>query len=199
MNSDVAAIVLAAGRGSRFGAARFKLLEELAGKPVVRHVVDAALASRARSVFVVTGHESQRVETALRGAGAALVHNADYAEGLASSLRAGLARVEGAAGGLVMLADMPLVAPAALDRLIAAFEETGACAVVPTRNGRRGNPVLLGRASFARLRELQGDKGARDLLRAFDGVVEVEIDDDGVLADIDLPDDLALLRSLMRN
>jgi len=199
MSAEIVAIVLAAGSGSRFGAERCKLLEELDGKPLLRHAVDAALASRASRILVVTGHERERVEAALAGVAVNLIHNASYAEGMSSSLREGLAQAQNAEGVLVLLADMPLVAPATLDRLIAIFTETGAVAVVPTRNGRRGNPVLLGRALFERLAELRGDRGARDLLRACAGVVEVEIGDEGVFSDVDSPDDLASLRSLTRS
>ena len=193
MSEEIVAIVLAAGKGVRFGTERFKLLEDFCGKPLLRHAVDAALASCAGRTLVVTGSHRERVEAALAGSRAALIYNPRYAEGISSSLCAGLAHVGRAAGALVLLADMPLLTSATLDRLIAAFRE-GAVASVPTRSGRRGNPILLGRELFPRLLEIRGDRGARDLLRACDGVVEVETSDDGVLADVDTRDDLARLR-----
>ncbi|OAI30585.1 4-diphosphocytidyl-2C-methyl-D-erythritol synthase [Methylosinus sp. R-45379] len=199
MSSSVVALVLAAGNGERFGSARFKLLEELDGKPLMRHAVDAALASQAGRTLVVTGHANERVEAALAGAPVALVHNANYREGLASSLRAGVAQVGGESGALVLLADMPAVTPAILDILIDAFDATDAAAVVPTRNGRRGNPVLLGRTLFPQLATIAGDKGAREMLRISTGVIEIEIGDDAVLTDVDAPADLARLRSFIRS
>ena len=118
---DVAAVVLAAGRSSRFhaagGAGETKLIATLDGKPVVRHVVEAALASRARPVIVVVGHASGAVEAALAGLPATIVFNPDYATGLASSLRAGLtAAPTDAAGALMLLGDMPRVEAALIER-----------------------------------------------------------------------------------
>jgi molybdenum cofactor cytidylyltransferase len=194
MTAGIAAIVLAAGRGSRFGAARNKLLEDFDGRPLLRRAVDAALASRASETIVVTGWERARIETELAGLPLTLVHNKDYASGMASSLRAGLAQASRAMGVLVLLADMPKVTSAILDRLIATFETTGALVVIPTHGAQRGNPVLLGRALFPRLAGLRGDNGARDLLHTLDGVVELDIQEDAILTDVDTPRDIDALR-----
>ncbi|MBG0808233.1 nucleotidyltransferase family protein [Methylosinus sp. H3A] len=191
----IVAIVLAAGRGARFSDdGRNKLLEDLGGRPLLRHAVDAALGSRAGETVVVTGWDHERIAEALAGLPVTLVHNQFHTDGMASSLLAGLERAREAAGALVLLADMPNVSSAIVDRLIGAFEETQAAAVVPLRGGRRGNPVLLGRELFPRLAELSGDAGARGLLRATANVVEAPIHDDGVLADVDTPADLVSLR-----
>ncbi len=191
----IAAIILAAGRGARFSAeGRNKLLEDFGGRPLLRRAVDAALGSRAGKTIVVTGWDHERVVAALAGLPVTLVHNPLHAEGMASSLRAGIARGSDAEGALILLGDMPNVSSAVLDRLIRAFEETHAVAVVPLRGGRRANPVLIGRALFPRLSKLRGDIGARALLRATKDVLEVEIAEDGVLTDVDTPDDLAALR-----
>jgi molybdenum cofactor cytidylyltransferase len=88
---SVAALVLAAGRGSRFGQEP-KLLAELEGKPLVRHVAEAALASRAEPTLVVTGHRADAIGAALRDLPVALRHNPDYADGLSTSLRQGFER-----------------------------------------------------------------------------------------------------------
>jgi len=190
----IAALVLAAGRGARFSSGANKLLEDLLGRPVLRHVVDAALASRAHETIVVTGHDVLRIEAALAGLPLRFVYNPDYAEGLASSLRVGVACAGEFDGVLVLLGDMPGVAPPTLDRLIDAFETTGAAAAVPTHDGRRGNPVLIGRSLFPSIAQLSGDAGARGLLRARDDVIEIETGDPGVLADVDTPEDLAAWR-----
>ncbi|PPD45940.1 MAG: 4-diphosphocytidyl-2C-methyl-D-erythritol synthase [Methylocystis sp.] len=189
----VASLVLAAGRGARFGEGN-KLLADVHGKPLLRHVVETALASRASPTIVVTGHERAKVEAALAGLSVTFAHNAAYASGLASSLRVGLEAVTGAEGALVLLGDMPRVQTQTLDALIAAFEAAPACpAVVPANRGRRGNPALLGRALFSAAIALQGDEGARRLLRAAAAVVEVEVEDAGILLDIDTRDDLTRL------
>jgi molybdenum cofactor cytidylyltransferase len=198
----VAAIVLAAGRSSRFraagGAEETKLVATLDGKPMVRQVVEAALASRARPVVVVVGHARGAVEAALRGLSVPVVFNPDYATGLSSSLRAGLsaipAEVEGA---LAMLGDMPGVEARLIDALIDAFAaQPNVCAVAPAQGGRRGNPVLLGRALFDRAKRLEGDEGARRLLAALPkgDIIEIAPPGSDVSFDIDTPSDLANMR-----
>jgi molybdenum cofactor cytidylyltransferase len=189
----VAAIVLAAGRSSRMGA-RNKMTASVGGVPMALRAVDAALASRADPVVVVTGHDRETVEDLLAGRPVRIVHNPDYAEGLSTSLKAGLAALpEAAEAALVCLADMPRVSAADLDRLIAAYApEDGRAIVVPTRDGRRGNPVLWDRRFFADMRRLAGDVGARHLIGAHAAcVAEVAMPDDAVLIDVDTPAALA--------
>ena len=138
--SSIAALVLAAGRGLRFDASRSKLLADFGGRPLICRPVEAALASHARPTIVVTGHERLGVEAALADYPVVLTHNVDYASGLASSLRAGLAQAASRTGVLVLLGDMPRVTPAILNRLIAAFENApaGILAVAPFHRGRNG-------------------------------------------------------------
>ena len=145
----IAAVVLAAGRSTRMGAIN-KLIAEIGGKPLVRIAAEQALASRAKPVIVVTGHEREQVEAALAGLPVRFVHNPDYAEGLGTSLKTGIAAVPADAdGAIVCLGDMPQVDAALIDRLIAAFDpERGALVVVPTIDGRRGNPVVWSRRFF---------------------------------------------------
>jgi molybdenum cofactor cytidylyltransferase len=186
----VAALVLAAGRSSRMGDAN-KLTQPLHGKPMVRHTVEAALGSQASTVLVVTGHEADAVRQALQGLDVSLIHNPDYAGGMATSLRAGLSALPaGVAGAVVMLGDMPNVTPAIIDRLIAAATPE-AKAVVPTLLGQRGNPALLMRALLPDLMKLSGDQGARRLLEAAgDAVIEIALDDPAIALDIDTPEAL---------
>ncbi len=194
----VAAVVLAAGRSSRFraagGAEETKLVAKLEGKPIVRRVVEAALASHAWPVIVVVGHARGAVEDALAGTPAIIAFNPDFAAGIASSLKIGLAATPADAdGAVVVLGDMPKVAPHLIDDLIRAFEaRPAACAVAPIREGRRGNPVLLARTLFEQAMRLLGDEGARRLLVALDTNAVIEIPaDSGVSFDVDTPDDLA--------
>ena len=195
---EIAAVILAAGRATRFRAASTlptKLIALWRGFGLVRHVAQAALASQARPVIVVTGFARDAVEAALAGLPLAFVHNADFASGLAGSLKTALETVPGdCAGALVMLGDMPQVRPATLDAMIAAFRDRDARALVPVHNGQNGNPVLVGRALFAEIASLSGDQGARRLLGTLQaGVIAWPCDDPGILADIDTPDGLANL------
>ncbi|TVR06105.1 MAG: nucleotidyltransferase family protein [Salinarimonadaceae bacterium] len=189
---NVAAIVLAAGLGSRFGDA-LKPLAPFRGEAMVRHVCRAALASKARPVLVVIGHRGAEVAGALEGLDVRLVESPDYAQGLSRSLQAGFAALPAdASGALILLADMPLVEATTLDALIAAFARAPvAPAVVPVHEGRRGNPALLSRALTPEIMRLTGDHGAGGLLRGRAGVVEVEAGSGGIFVDADTPGDLA--------
>jgi molybdenum cofactor cytidylyltransferase len=197
----IAAIVLAAGQSARFGQEGVnKLLEEFGGAPLIRRAVDAALRSRAGKTIVVTGWDHARIAATIADRPVTLAHNPRCLDGMASSLQTGLAAAHDADGVLVLLGDMPNVDAMILDRLIEAFETTEAQAIIPAHEGRRGNPVLLGRAIFPRLAALRGDTGARDLLRGLDKVVELEIAQDAILTDVDTARDLDLLREgLTRN
>jgi len=188
----IAAVVLAAGLARRMGSN--KLLAPIDGVPMVARVVDAALASQARPVVVVTGNEADRVKQALKGRDVAFVHNPDFAEGLSSSVKRGIAAVPGTCdGALVCLGDMPRVTSADLDRLIATFNPVeGRAICVPVRDGKRGNPVLWARRFFGEMQELAGDVGAKHLIGAHgEAVAEVTMEGDGVLIDIDTPNALA--------
>jgi molybdenum cofactor cytidylyltransferase len=186
---SVAAVVLAAGQSRRMGGPN-KLLAAIDGKPLVRRAAEAALASRATSVTVVTGHQPEAVRQALEGLDVRIVHNPEYETGLSASLRAGIGALPpDVDGAVVCLADMPGVTSAVIDRLIAAFRpEEGARIVVPTAQGKRGNPVLWSRAFFEALCIISGDVGARHLIgENADAVVEVEIGP-AVTLDLDTPE-----------
>src|SRR4051794_3373594 len=188
----IAAIVLAAGRSTRMGGTN-KLVAEIGGKPLVRIAAEQALASRAEPVIVVTGHQRERIEKALAGLPVRFVHNPDFADGLGTSLKAGIAAVPAEADGVVVcLGDMPQGDAALIDRLIAAFNpEQGALAVMPTFNGRRGNPVLWSRRFFPELMAIEGDVGARHLITQYgEAVVEVPVTGTAAHVDVDTPEAL---------
>lgn len=184
----VAALILAAGRGSRMGAGN-KLLQPVAGVPMVRRVANAALASRCACVVVVTGFAWEEVQASLAGLEVSFAHNPDYAQGMASSLCRGLASLPGdVEAAAVLLADMPWIDAGHIDRLIAAFDPARARIVVPVKDGRRGNPVLWPREFFAEMQTLEGDIGARDVLRRHAQRIDaVAFDDDAIFADVDTP------------
>lgn len=200
--SGIAAVVLAAGRASRYRAAggieETKLVASLDGAPMIRRVAHAALASRARPVVVVTGHARAEVEEALSGLPVTLAFNPDYAQGLSTSLKMGLATVPAEAlGALVLLGDMPKVDARLIDSLIAAFAaHPHALAAAPVYNRKQGNPALLGRALFDQAMRFTGDEGARRLLAALTRaqLVKVEASEDEAAFDVDTPNDLASAR-----
>jgi molybdenum cofactor cytidylyltransferase len=195
----IAGLILAAGRSTRMGGPN-KLLEEINGKALVRIAAEHVLASRAKPVIVVTGHQKKRVERALAGLPVTFVHNPHFAEGLSTSLKAGIAAVAADAdGAIVCLGDMPQVSAALIDRLIAAFDpERGALVAIPTIAGKRGNPVLWSRRFFADLMAVEGDVGARHLIGGYgEAVVEVPVEDAAALTDVDTPEALIAVRAAM--
>jgi len=188
----IAAVVLAAGRSTRMGGPN-KLLAKIRGRPLVRIVVEEAVASHAKPVIVVVGHERGEVEKALAGLPVQFVHNPDFAQGLGTSLKAGIAAVPAEAdGAIVCLADMPQVDASLLNRLIAAFDpDRGALIVMPTAEGRRGNPVLWSRRFFPDLMAIEGDVGARHFIgRYSEAAVEVPLEGKAALVDVDTPEAL---------
>ena len=195
----IAGLILAAGRSTRMGGPN-KLLEEINGKALVRYVAEHALASRARPVIVVTGHQKEKVERALAGLPVTFVHNPDFADGLSTSLKAGIAAVPADAdGAIVCLGDMPQVSAKLVDRLIGAFEpERGALVVIPTIQGKRGNPVLWSRRFFPDLAKVEGDVGARHLIGGYaEAVAEVPVEDAAAFTDVDTPEALTAVRAAM--
>ena len=187
---NIAAVVLAAGRSTRMGVN--KLLLPLDGKPVLGHVVEAIRAAGLASTVVVLGHEAEKIRASLAGDDLFFALNESYRQGLASSLKCGLAAVpEDCDGAMIFLGDMPDVDPEMVKKMMAAFHPGQKRAiVVPVRSGRQGNPVLWGRRFFDLLQErLSGDSGARHLIsECAEWVAWVEAAQDGIFADLDTPE-----------
>jgi molybdenum cofactor cytidylyltransferase len=193
----VAGVILAAGRSTRMRGPN-KLLSDIDGAPLVRRVAEAVTNAGLADTVVVTGHEREKVESTLAGLPLRFVVNRGYADGLSTSLKAGVAALgPGIDGALVCLGDMPEIGPALIARLVGAFvPDKGRDIVIPVRGGRRGNPVLIGRRHFAAIKKLGGDVGARELIQArADAVIEVEVGDDGAFVDLDTPEALADYRA----
>lgn len=183
------ALILAGGAGRRFGGG--KLWADLAGAPVIRRVAERVAAVGFAEVLVVTGAEEARIRTALEGMGCRIVHAADWSEGMAATLRHGLAALPPEArGACVFLGDMPLVPVALCSELAAAAEQAG-YAARPRCEGLPGHPVAFTRAAFADLAQLTGDQGATALLKARADVAYIDTAERGALIDIDSPADLA--------
>lgn len=189
--AEVHAIVLAAGSSTRMAGGN-KLLALFEGSPLVRRVVERAVASRVAGTVVVTGHDAHFVDAAITGLPVRIAHNPDFARGLASSLRAGIAALPASAGGaLIVLGDMPAIEPSHLDRMILAFEQAGGKAVIRATNaGQPGNPVILPQAMLARAGALRGDIGARHLIAEGEvDIIDIEI---GPAASLDIDTAAAL-------
>jgi molybdenum cofactor cytidylyltransferase len=197
----VAAIVLAAGKSTRMAPYNKLLVTDRTGKPMVARVVDNILSSRARPVLVVTGHRGDEVRQAVGARPVTFVDAADYESGLSASLKSGIAALPAdAAAAIVCLGDMPLVTGRMIDRLIDSFDpDEGRLIVAPAHGGRIGNPILWDRSFFPEILALDGDTGARTLLkRHAEQVAEIAMDDDAVLRDFDTVDSLATLPARMR-
>lgn len=190
--SRIGIVLLAAGRGTRFGEAP-KLLALLDGVPIVRRAAEAALAARPRPVVAVLGANDAAVRQALAGLDLIVMRNDAYADGLSTSLKAGIAALPDCNAAIVMLGDMPLVAAALIDRIADVFEQAAPkpAAIVPVHGGRRGNPVLLNlRLLGVEIASLSGDRGAGPLLAGRSDVIEIDGDPSTAL-DIDTRDALA--------
>ena len=196
---SIAALVLGAGRSSRMGGPN-KLLAEINGKPLIRMVVEQALASRARPVIVITGHQHERVEAVLAGLPVRFAHNPHFADGLGTSLKAGIAALPAEVdGAIVCLGDMPQVDASLIDRLIGAIgPDKGALVAVPTIEGKRGNPVVWSRRFFPELMAVEGDVGARYLIGRYpEAVAEVPVSGTAALTDVDTPEALQAVRAAL--
>ena len=190
----VAALVLAAGRSARMRGPN-KLLLEIDGRPMLVRVVDTILATAARLVWVVTGHQADAVRAALGDREVRFAHNAQHAEGIGASIRVGVRALEPAPDGvLVCLGDLPDLRVDSVEALLAAFAPERIC--VPVHGGRRGHPVLFGCHFLPELARLAGGRGARGILEDHPhAVCEVPVDDAGVTLDVDDADQLERARS----
>ena len=198
---STAAIILAAGSSSRMGGGRHKLLLPLDDRPVLAHVIDATLASKARPIIVVLGHQSDQVHSQIKHYtihhDITLVENTHYLQGMSSSLRLGIQtlltngyrnsassfQVDSA---LIVLGDQPLITSRVIDTLISTYRAAGTPIVAPLYQGQRGSPVLFDKSLFAELIEVTGDEGGRTVLERHRQEVElVEMGDALANYDVD--------------
>jgi CTP:molybdopterin cytidylyltransferase MocA/xanthine/CO dehydrogenase XdhC/CoxF family maturation factor len=188
----IAGVVLAAGMSSRMG--NNKLLMPVRGRALIQHAARAARDGGLDPVIVVTGHQAEAVRAALKDENVIFVHNAVFADGLSTSLRAGIsALTDDCDGAMVLLGDMPDVTANLVRRLKAAFDPVrGRSLVVATAKGERGHPVLWDRRFFAAMCNLSGDAGAKSLMTTHaEKIFEIEAGDNAPLTDIDTPDTYA--------
>lgn len=186
------ALVLAGGAGRRFGGG--KLVADLDGVPVIRRVTDRAVCAGFAEVVVVTGADGLAVRAVLDGSACRVIEASDWAEGMAATLRAGIAALDPAAAGVcVFLGDMPMVPEALCAHLVRSAQAHG-FAARPRHDGKPGHPVAFTRAAFADLQSLEGDEGAAALFKARpERIAYCDTADPGVLMDVDTPADLAAI------
>jgi molybdenum cofactor cytidylyltransferase len=193
----VSAVILAAGMSSRMGTPK-QLVPVGPGEEetLLGRVIGNVRRSRIAEIVVVLGHAAKEIRRRVPLEGVRVVMNADYREGMGSSLRAGLGAVDPLAeAALIVLADQPFIRPATIDRLIEEYGRQRPQIAIPVYRGFRGNPVLLDRGVFAEVMQLHGDIGCRAIFgNHLENILKVPVDDAGILADIDSASDLEKLR-----
>jgi len=192
MKNQPAVVVLAAGAGSRYHGARHKLSEKLGGDTVLVRTLRNAIASEMTVVLVISENLIAEAKGLVAPEDMVVVDSrSQVGWGMGDSIAAGVSIHASATGCLVLPADMPLVRPASLRAVAAALDQQPIA--FAQHRGRRGHPVGFGAELFSELVMLKGDEGARRLLARYP-TAAVELDDPGVLFDIDTVDDLAVAR-----
>jgi molybdenum cofactor cytidylyltransferase len=196
-----AGIILAAGESKRFGQP--KQLIQLQGKYILEWVLKAALTSRLEKVILVLGHDYLKIKEKVDNAGHTekllIVYNRDYRQGQSSSLRSGLSEIRGIFPQvMVLLGDQPLVTRDVIDMMLERFQQSDKTIGVPFYKGKRGNPVIFSQVFYDALMTIEGDMGARDIIKRHPSkVLKIEIDDPTVFFDIDSPEDLKRMKSFL--
>ncbi len=187
------ALILAAGTSSRMGQARNKLLLPLARRPVLLHVIEAALGSRAFPVVVIVGHQAAEVQAHIPPAWPVrIVENPDYALGQSTSMHTGLRSLladqpeQALDSVLFLLGDQPLITSDMIDKLIETREQSGKRIVVPLYQGQRGNPVIFSLDLAPELLQVSGDEGGRGVLKRHpDEIATLEMGTETANFDVD--------------
>jgi molybdenum cofactor cytidylyltransferase len=199
---DTAAIILAAGSSSRMGAGRHKLLLPLGTRPVLAHVLEATLASQARPIIIVLGHQADQVRAQIADYAAdpmiSIIENPAFLEGMSTSMHTGLRTLashgykKDAAvptlvdSALIILGDQPLITPHIINALIDARRQTGKRIIAPIYDGKRGNPILFAADLFPELLDVTGDEGGRSVIeRHRSDVATVELESAALTYDVD--------------
>lgn len=197
-NAQVSAVILAAGTSTRMGQA--KQLLPLGGTTVLARTIDNVRSAGLVEIVLVLGASAEAIRRQLPQSlleGLKVVVNQAYRQGMASSLREGLSALDPQTGGaLIILGDQPFVRPQTLHQIMAGYHRSGAQIVIPLHQGNRGNPVLLSRSVFPEVMALEGDTGCRAIFpNHLDTILKVEIEDPGILLDIDNQDDYDRLQA----
>jgi len=189
--SKICGIILAAGRSKRMGTP--KQLLYAGGRPILEHVILNADRSRLHEVIVVLGYMADKIKTAINfsDTDAIIVINKNHDQGQSSSLLKGFEHISHSCdAAMFLLGDQPLVTHEIINTLILAYEKYHAPVTIPYYRGKRGNPVIIGKELFNRLKTLSGDRGARFFFRTLkDQIMKIPFDDEAVIMDIDTKKD----------
>ncbi|TMA10395.1 MAG: nucleotidyltransferase family protein [Deltaproteobacteria bacterium] len=188
----IAAIVLSAGESRRMGSP--KALLPIKGKSFIEQIVAALKATKVAKIIVVLGHNPEPIKSKVEPLSVSVVINPDYLKGQLSSLIAAIRSLQAdpvkVDGVLVHLVDHPLISRSVVNEMIDRFFESKKLIVIPTYKGKRGHPVLLSSRLFPELLKAPPDQGAKAVVHAHrDETLEMETDDEGVIIDIDTPDE----------
>lgn len=184
----IAALILAAGESSRMGADKASL--DYKGSAFLARILQTLREAGVERVAVVLGHHADEIRRAVDLDAAEVVINPDYQRGQTSSLQVGLKALETQELQAVVLClvDHPAVSARTIRQIVAAFSDSRAPVVIPTHQGRRGHPVVIGRKLFQELQSLGPETGADTIMRKHREATEfVEVEDRGILLDIDDP------------
>jgi molybdenum cofactor cytidylyltransferase len=185
----IAGLILAAGESSRMGIDKAALTYR--GRTFLELMVQTLREINLERIVVVLGHHAQEIQRQIKLEAAQVVVNLDYRSGQTSSLQAGLRSLlaDDLEAIILCLVDHPAVCAETVRRIVATFRQCGAPVVIPTYQGRRGHPVLIGRQVFRELLDLPAGMGANSVLRRFLPATQfVEVDDEGVVIDVDDPE-----------
>jgi molybdenum cofactor cytidylyltransferase len=196
-NAQVSAVILAAGTSTRMGHA--KQLLPLGGTTVLARTIENVRSAGLVEMVLVLGASAEAIRRQLPPSlleGLKVVVNQAYRQGMASSLREGLSALDPQTGAaLIILGDQPFIRPQTLQQIMAGYHRSGAQIVIPSHQGKRGNPVLLSRSVFPEVMALEGDTGCRAIFpNHLDAILKVEVEDPGILLDIDNQDDYERLK-----
>ena len=183
-------LILAAGKSQRMG--KPKLLLEFFGRTFLEHVYEEAIQSALSEVRIVIGHDSERIQSRFPNLKDKMLINPHYDQGQLSSIQCGLRhfRQNKIDGVMVFLIDHPFVNRTLIDKLIKRYNKCGCSIVIPSYRRRRGHPIIFAESLFDELLNAPADRGAVSVVRRHEReILHVEVDNPGVLIDIDTPED----------
>ena len=189
----ITGIILAAGRSTRME--KTKQLLPFGDSTILGTVIENALESDLDGITLVLGHEHKKIKNSLkeqfRSYRFRIVVNPDYEKGQSTSLICGIKSIDSKTdAAMFLLGDLPCVGPRTIDQIISGFDPAFSDIVVPCFKGKRGNPVIISQALFPELETISADTGARTLFSKYQNrLLKIEVDDPGILMDIDTPDD----------
>ncbi|HOJ71853.1 MAG TPA: nucleotidyltransferase family protein [Syntrophorhabdaceae bacterium] len=187
--TGICAVIFAAGSSVRLG--HNKLLIKIDDKTVIERSVEPFFNALIDRIFVVTGFEKQRIEDVFKTKPIEIIYNPNHREGMASSLKAAIPFISHYEGVFFQLGDRPLTDKALINRMLYTFSEKNAQIIVPVNRGRKGHPVLIRPDKYLKdMKEVEGDKGLREIIDKYIGDVVFIEGDDGVITGIDTQEDL---------